>query len=330
MDRIPDDGDLARRAREGDGEALATLVERWRLKLFALAYAELRHYEDAEDAVAAALLQVCRHVGELREPESVRAWMQSIVRNEARMRRRRRTGEPVGLPETEGASESAGDAWQRGQPAPTAELRLDIESALHRLPREEARAVALHYLGGLSIDEIARRVERPEGTIKRWLHGGRRRLATELQGYAPPLPAPSGALLCSDLEPAFARRLVDAMRAAGFGDVVLLKALPPLQATVRDEIREVRLAGALKGRQFIVLDEWIGGRSAFELHAMLKAAAEAPQLMFGLLLSAPRDETVFAGWCAGFQLVLAKEDLAPAEFEHFCTCVIEKLRSVPR
>ena len=40
------------RAREGDREALADLVERTRLRLFALAYAELRHYEDAHDAVA--------------------------------------------------------------------------------------------------------------------------------------------------------------------------------------------------------------------------------------------------------------------------------------
>src|SRR6266567_667469 len=83
MDPEPDEIELARRARDGDREALAELVERARLPLFALAYAELRHYQDAEDAVAAALLQICRHVGELRQPERIRAWMQSIVRNEA-------------------------------------------------------------------------------------------------------------------------------------------------------------------------------------------------------------------------------------------------------
>ena len=36
---------------------LAELVERTRLRLFGLAYAELRLYEDAQDAVASALLQ---------------------------------------------------------------------------------------------------------------------------------------------------------------------------------------------------------------------------------------------------------------------------------
>src|ERR671939_452702 len=88
MEREQSEYELALRARDGDREALAELVERTRLRLFALAYAELRHYEDAQDAVAAALLQVCLHVGELRQPERIRAWMQSIVRNEVRQLRR--------------------------------------------------------------------------------------------------------------------------------------------------------------------------------------------------------------------------------------------------
>ena len=41
-----------------------------------------------DSSVAAALLQICRHIAELREPERVRAWMQSIVRNEVRRLRR--------------------------------------------------------------------------------------------------------------------------------------------------------------------------------------------------------------------------------------------------
>src|SRR5713226_6551788 len=97
MDPEPDEAALARRAREGDREALAELVERARLPLFALAYAELRHYEDAQDAVAAALLQICLHVAELREPERARQWMYRIARNEARLILRRRAAAPLRL-----------------------------------------------------------------------------------------------------------------------------------------------------------------------------------------------------------------------------------------
>src|SRR5438132_7423864 len=101
MDRETSEYDLALRAREGDREALAELVERARLRLFALAYAELRHYDDAQDAVATALLQVCLHVKALRDPARIWAWMYSIVRNEARRLRRTACPTPGNLEGTE-------------------------------------------------------------------------------------------------------------------------------------------------------------------------------------------------------------------------------------
>src|SRR5437667_527879 len=49
MDRELKEYELALRARDGDRDALAQLVERTRLPLFQLAYADLRHYDDAQD-----------------------------------------------------------------------------------------------------------------------------------------------------------------------------------------------------------------------------------------------------------------------------------------
>src|SRR5437667_10782952 len=128
MTQPPDEYELALRARDGDREALSELLERARLRLFALAYTLLGHYDDAQDAVAAAVLQICRHVGDLREPERAWAWMQSIVRNEARLRRRRAAGSAA-------AGEEERSTAADGAPSL---LRLDVERALRRLPRDEA------------------------------------------------------------------------------------------------------------------------------------------------------------------------------------------------
>ncbi len=332
MDTKGNEADLARRARNGDREALSDLVERSRLRLFALAYAELRHYEDAQDAVAAALVQICLHVGKLREPERVGAWMAMIVRHEAR-RLRRRAAAPLGV----AIEEATVEGWERlsgataaGAAADHAALRLDVQRALRRLPREEARAVALFYLSGRPIREIAVEVGRPEGTIKRWLHLGRRRLANHLEVYAPMTPTSeprSAAIISTDIEPSLQQQLVDALKQAGWEDVATVGTEPVVTgAAVSDAGEtegELQLAPALRGKRYVILDEWIGGRSAFELHTLLRAHPDAKAMAFGLLLHAPAARsTVFAAWSAGFDLCLT-QPVDPAEFGKLSRRVLE-------
>jgi len=317
------DIELARRARAGDREALGALVERLRPGLFALAYAELRHYEAAQDAVASAILQICRHVGELRDPGLAWAWIRSIARNEVRLIRRRRAHR-----REEFATECVEEMAETGSASAAAEshLRLDIEQALRRLPRDQARAVALHYLSGLPVEEIARRCDRPVGTIKRWLHGGRQRLARELEEYAPmtALPASDAAIFSSDLNPQLVERMVAAARAAGFANVVTLNAPPDMQ--VVDETREVHLPEAMKRVSVVVLDEWVAGRSAFEILIMLKAAAESRNLAYFMLADAPGDGTIFAAHSAGVDCFLTKPfDLG--EFQKFMRLLRERQAS---
>src|SRR5438128_3705846 len=175
MDVQSDEYELALRARDGDTEALAELVERTRLRLLALAYRELGHYDDAQDAVASALLKICQHVGELREPGTISAWMQKIVRNEALALRRGRGAPLASLDEAE---------FQIGGTEPSL-LRLEIELALRWLPDYEAEAIRLFYLHQLPLNEVAGRVGRSRGTVGSWLHRGRRHLAARMEEYAP-------------------------------------------------------------------------------------------------------------------------------------------------
>src|SRR6266852_8341743 len=251
MDLETSEYELALRAREGNREALAELVERTRLRLFALAYAELRHYEDAQDAVGSALLQICRHVRELREPEHVRAWMQSIVRHEVYRLRRRAGASLVRL-------EDAPEPVDGAEPSL---LRLDIERALRRLPGDQARAIQMYYLDELSTREIGRRLGRAEGTITSWLHRGRRNLAAQMEDYAPMTPSPTdptreaeplraAALIHTDLDPALIRQVTEALQAGGYSPKIVTPGDLP------------RLLESLSGYEYLVLDESIDGRSA--------------------------------------------------------------------
>jgi RNA polymerase sigma-70 factor (ECF subfamily) len=61
--------------------------------------------------------------------------------------------------------------------------RLDVIAALQTLPLSERRAIVLHHLGGLSVDETAAELLAPVGTVKSWLARGRARMAIELKYY---------------------------------------------------------------------------------------------------------------------------------------------------
>jgi hypothetical protein len=87
---------------------------------------------------------------------------------------------------------------------------------------------------------------------------------------------------------------------------------------------EFHLPDALRGARLVLLDEWIGGRSAFELHAVLKAAVEAKGMLFGMFAASPGDGTVFAAWAAGFDLFLDRDTLNEAEFTRLLQMVVRR------
>jgi uncharacterized protein len=60
-----------------------------------------------------------------------------------------------------------------------------VESALDVLPVEQRRAVLLHYVDGLSCEEIAALLDEPAGTVRVRLHRARARLRDRLSSLAP-------------------------------------------------------------------------------------------------------------------------------------------------
>jgi RNA polymerase sigma factor (sigma-70 family) len=302
MDRETDEYELATRAREGDREALAELVEQARLRLFSFAYAELRHYEDAQDAVAAALLQICRHIQDLREPARVRAWMHSILHHEVYGLRR---GERTAIASLEAVPEPFADA----QPL---DLRLDLERALQHVPRDQARAIRLRYLDNLSVREISERTGRAEGTVTSWLHRGRRQLASHTEAYAPLTPSPThtngaqkplrpAALIHSDLNAALVQSVTEAMRDEGYSPTVVV-------ATDLQALPESR-----QDDEYLVLDETIRGRPALELFVHLRQNPLTRRVPICILCSEPSPFTAAAFFGLGVVRLIDKSDTGQVE-----------------
>lgn len=69
---------------------------------------------------------------------------------------------------------------ERAEEPVDAESRFDLVAALRTLPASEREAIVLHYVADVPIDQIAREMKAPVGTVKSWLSRGRSRLAERL------------------------------------------------------------------------------------------------------------------------------------------------------
>jgi RNA polymerase sigma-70 factor (ECF subfamily) len=306
MKSEPNEYNLALMARDGDMEALSSLIQRTRTRLFALAYAELRHYEDAQDVVATALVRICRHIHRLQEPDRIGPWMNSIVRNEARRMRNRRT---------EQLSESASKQTAHLDDTTVFLLRIDIERALARLPQQQADALRLFHLRSQPISDIAERFGCSEGTIKSWLHRGRQQLAAIMEDYRPMKPQIDALILHTDLDDTFVNRLQIGLETADFHPVLLPAAERTLLLEQWKAGQFTRLEGLLRKYPLLILDEYIGGRSTFEILIAIRAFLldRTETLRICLLCSDPWGSTAFAAWTEGVHLLINKND--PTEWE---------------
>ena len=151
----------------------------------------------------------------------------------------------------------------------------------------------------------------------------------------------TAAIVSTDLEPTVLNPLADALRAAGFSRVNLFDDLREvvsisdfkLLETGAGEVKQFRLPDALKGTQYLILDQRIGPHSAFEVNLILRAAEKENNVTVAhCILIDPADPidkqamdiTVFASWLSGFDLCLSKP-VNPEEFRAFAKRIRESL-----
>ena len=187
----PDAGDdvdreLLRAHVAGDPEAFEALVLRHAARLHAVAVRTLGDREEALDALQDALLSAHRAAASFRGDARVTTWLHRIVVNACLDRARRLAARPVvhlsDAPGGVAGLEGLADSRDREGESDTA---LDVEQALAQLPAEQRAALVLVDLQGHSVDEAARVLDCPVGTVKSRCARGRARLAVLLGHLAP-------------------------------------------------------------------------------------------------------------------------------------------------
>ncbi|HZB30498.1 MAG TPA: RNA polymerase sigma factor SigM [Streptosporangiaceae bacterium] len=171
---VPDKELLARHA-QGDPHAFAELVQRHRDRMWAVALRTLGDPEEAADALQDAFLSAYRAVGRFRGEAAVTTWLHRIVINACLDRLRRQSIRPA-VPMGDDATLDA-VAPKNADPTALHEVALDVTDALRQLPAEQRAALILVDMMGYGVDDAARVLEVPTGTVKSRCARGRARLA---------------------------------------------------------------------------------------------------------------------------------------------------------
>ena len=155
---------LIERARRGDHDAFAALLDVRLARLDGAARLILRDGELARDAVQEALIRAWRDLPGLRDPERFDAWLHRLTVNaclDLVRRSKRRVIEveltPIRAPATHDVAGALAD-------------RQLLDQALAGLQPGHRAVVALHYLLGMPLPDVAQTLGIPLGTAKSRLH----------------------------------------------------------------------------------------------------------------------------------------------------------------
>jgi RNA polymerase sigma factor (sigma-70 family) len=157
-------------ARLGRARDFAALVDLAGPRLLAHARRLTDTAEAAQDVTQEAWVAVARGLGGLRDDRAFLPWALAIVTRAAARDLKGRVRERAAL------AEHARDLAQPDTPPP------DLRAAIARLPPAQRVTLALFYLDGLSVAEVATALSIPPGTVKTRLMHARNTLRALLTG----------------------------------------------------------------------------------------------------------------------------------------------------
>jgi len=165
--------ELIGRAKRGDREAFALLIEPRALRLLRTARAILNSDSDAHEAVQETLIAAWIGLPRLRDELRFEAWLARILVNQCResIRRRGRVREI----HVEGLERATPDI------AEASVTQAAILHAFDRLSVEERHILVLRHLHDLPVAAIAAQLDIPVGTAKSRLWTARRSLERALE-----------------------------------------------------------------------------------------------------------------------------------------------------
>lgn len=180
-DKALKDFDLIDRAvNEGDQQAYAELMERYKKPVYHMILKMVRNVDDAEDLTIEAFAKAFKNLHRFKKDFTFSTWLFRIATNNSidfiRKKKLETFSLNTSLKDDDGESVSIDVQDKNLDPQEEAIKSQKIELIqmfVTKLPAKYQRLVRLRYFQELSYEEIARELEAPLGTVKAQLHRAR-------------------------------------------------------------------------------------------------------------------------------------------------------------
>ena len=179
-----DDAELIERTLEGDDHAFAALVEKYQEQIHALAWQKIGDFHIAQEITQDTFITAYQKLATLTHHKRFAGWLYVITSNKCNMWHRKKTPQqPQSLEETdpmelEEVYYSEYMSRQREEAA-NEKHRVLVQKLLNKLQESDRTVMTLHYIAGLTCEDISRFLGVSTNTVKSRLHRARKRLKKE-------------------------------------------------------------------------------------------------------------------------------------------------------
>ena len=178
-----DDVQLIQRVLDGDDTAFSVLVRKYQRSVHALAWRKIGDFHIAEDITQDTFLKAHQRLSTLKKPQRFASWLYVIAANHCSTWLRKKRLWTQSLEETNSAqlekATYSGYVIAENERITVETQREIVKKLLAKLQESERTVITLHYLGGMTYEEISEFLGVSVAAIKNRLYRARRRLKEE-------------------------------------------------------------------------------------------------------------------------------------------------------
>ena len=166
---------------DGDSNAFAVLVDRYKDLVYTLAIRMLKNREEAEEVSQDTFIKVYKSLSKFKGDSKFSTWIYKVAYHTCldRIKKNKRTQNVVGIDEfTEHQVKTIDDALEHLEQAEQNQM---IKNCIELLPSDDSFLLTLYYFEELSLDEISKIVGITANHVKVKIFRSRKKLATILK-----------------------------------------------------------------------------------------------------------------------------------------------------